>query len=188
MGVKTPKVKHHIVDSLFWEKYPYCLYIRVKFYSHKVKEQEEFLSKIRHKKVTRGLYDHSLYFTNRQDYQEALEGYDRWITDRFEPPSDAVEKYLLDNPSAIVRDKLFNDRYRYKMTFQKRAWKLVREQLREWLSSNSLVENRDFQIAEQSHYLLLAEEEDFFCFKMMFGRSLIKQQTITLINEIGDQP
>lgn len=179
--------------SLFWGKYPYRIKVVVKHAggmpflksAHKLNTYRKAIDGIsKEVKIIDCYHGFVSFFLTEEEYNTAIQRVpDDFIIEKCAPKNDLVLKTLLANPLSVIRNSLWDKKFRYKMTFQQRDWKNNSQELRTWLLANGLVEEEDFRILS-TPYVLLREEEDMTCFFLMFGTSVIKQQKIILHDEL----
>ena len=58
-----------------------------------------------------------LFFKKRKDLEYAVNKYGKWVSKVFEPYNKKHYEYLMQNKDVITRNKLFWNRYSYKITF-----------------------------------------------------------------------
>ncbi len=58
-----------------------------------------------------------LFFKKRKDLEHVVNKYGKWVTQVYEPLNKKHYEYLMQNRDTITRNKLFWNRYPYKITF-----------------------------------------------------------------------
>jgi len=57
-----------------------------------------------------------LFFKKRKDLEYVVNNYDKWVTQIYEPFNKKHYEYLMQNNDAITRNRLFWNKYQYKIT------------------------------------------------------------------------
>ena len=58
-----------------------------------------------------------LFFKKRKDLEHVINKYGKWVTKVYEPYNKKHYEYLITNKDTITRNKMFWNRYPYKITF-----------------------------------------------------------------------
>lgn len=109
--------------KLFYSKFPYKAVLvsegfDLDFYYEDMRKMIEWLKtqnkenyQMRHARTIQ------MFFKKRKDLEYIINNHGKWVKEVYEPYNKKHYEYLMDNKDCITRNRLFWNRYSYKITF-----------------------------------------------------------------------